>query len=96
MKKIKLCVILVALLLGVLVVFGVAGCGPDMGAFYTLQEAYDGGFLTKDDLETIAYYLNEGIAYPEALDSRTDQAIREAAAYDLRQHVQALSQRETR
>ncbi|MCL2675351.1 MAG: hypothetical protein FWE84_02010 [Firmicutes bacterium] len=31
-----------------------------MGAFYTLQEAYDEGFLTVNDLKSIAYYHHEG------------------------------------
>ena len=36
---------------------GLAGCGPKTyGTFYTLQEAYDNGYLTREDLLNIAYY----------------------------------------
>lgn len=31
-----------------------------IGKFYTLQEAYDEGFLSIDDLKNIAYHFNEG------------------------------------
>jgi hypothetical protein len=36
--------------------------------FYTLQEAYDLGYLTHEDLESIAYYRNEGLRWYEADD----------------------------
>jgi len=37
-------------------------CGPteSPGAFYTLQEAYDNGWLTAEDLRSIAYYHHGG------------------------------------
>ena len=63
----KLFGILIALILAVVTVFGVAGCNKkpaekspeeeeSMGTFYTLQEAYDKGYLTKTDIKDICYY----------------------------------------
>lgn len=63
------------------------------GEFYTLQEAYDAGLLTTDDLKSIACYLNgdentDGFIpapkVPAELSSETEQAIKETRAYDLR------------
>ena len=55
MKKL-LAMLLAALLLGV-GALGIAGCGPKTyGTFYTLQEAYDNGYLTREDLLNIAYH----------------------------------------
>ena|GEM_PF-1944982 len=41
------------------------------GAFFSLQEAFDKGLLTKADLESIAYYHNDDSmpVYPETLDA---------------------------
>ncbi|MDE6075037.1 MAG: hypothetical protein K2G26_01215, partial [Clostridia bacterium] len=39
------------------------------GEFYTLQEAYDNGYLTLEDLLSIAYYHNGGITGNEELIS---------------------------
>lgn len=55
-----------------------------VGTFYSLQEAYDYGYLTKTDLESVANYLNEEIEYSEALDGEIENAIKEAAAYEIR------------
>ncbi|MCL2798334.1 MAG: hypothetical protein FWD58_09835 [Firmicutes bacterium] len=53
--------------LGVLCVIALScfsACDPKVeiskGAFYTLQEAYDNGWLTQEDLRSIAYYHNGG------------------------------------
>ena len=43
------------------------------GSFYTLQEAYDNGWLTQDDIMSIAYYHNGGRAYNEEIMSETYQ-----------------------
>ena len=41
---------------------GLSGCKKRqaIGKFYTLQEAFDQGFLTENDLKSIAYYNNGG------------------------------------
>jgi len=53
--------------LAVLTLFSFVGCGekepqvtvsPAKGIFYTLEEAYENGWLTKKDLKSIAYYYN--------------------------------------
>ena len=63
------------------------------GEFYTLQEAYDAGLLTTNDLKSIACYLSgdentDGFIpapkVPAELSSETEQAIKETRAYDLR------------
>ena len=44
----------------------VAGCGPEqqyaasVGNFYSLEEAYENGWLTQEDILSIAYYYNQG------------------------------------
>lgn len=45
------------------------------GPFYSLEYAYNKGFLTTDDLQTIADYHNKGISCSELLDSETKGAI---------------------
>ena len=83
-------------LLSIICAFGVmfsAGCNTPTGKFYTLQEAYDNGFLTQEDLMSIAYFNNGGREYnedimdenyvpapmnPTALSAETDMAIRQS------------------
>ena len=73
--------------------------GEKMGAFYSLQDAYDNGWLTQEDLKSIAYYHNGGRVYnetimnetyvpqpktPEILSTETELKIKRAAAKDYR------------
>ena len=96
MKKIK--IVLVALILGIVMV-GIVCCNVVMGKFYTLQEAYDNGWLTQADLMSIAYYHNGGRAHneeimsedyapapksPEVLSKWTESRIKRAAAKEYR------------
>lgn len=54
----------------------------ERGTFYSLQEAYDQGLITQDDLESIAnYYKSEN---QEELDEEIANAIKETRAYCLR------------
>ena len=50
----------------------------------SLKAAYDDGFLTKEDLEQIAYYNNNHEKPEEELDSKIEQAIKEALAEEAR------------
>lgn len=72
-----------------------SACNPPKkhGEFYTLQEAYDQELLTQEDLKSIAYYHNgasedesfESIPKtPEILSKKTEKAIKETRAYNLR------------
>ena len=49
----------------------VAGCTPEqqyaVGNFYSLEEAYENGWLTQEDILSIAYYYNQGAEGNEAL-----------------------------
>lgn len=49
----------------------VAGCTPEqqyaVGSFYSLEEAYENGWLTRDDILSIAYYYNQGTEGNEEL-----------------------------
>lgn len=98
MKKTKIAV-LVALILGIVMVFGIVCCNVVMGRFYTLQEAYENGWLTQADLMSIAYYHNGGRAHneeimdedyeptpksPEVLSKWTESKIKMAAAKEYR------------
>ena len=49
------------------------------GAFYSLQEAFDKGLLTKEDLQNIAYYHNDDSmpVYPETLNADVATAIKQ-------------------
>ena len=51
--------------------------------FYTLQEAYDGGMLTVEDLQVIAEYHEKGVSVPEPLDPNIENAIKEVAAREM-------------
>ena len=73
---------MVVLLLGV----AVAGCGyKPHGAFYSLQEAYDAGYITRADLEEIAErHNNRPYLLEEELDAQIKQMICEDEADRLR------------
>ena len=83
----KLIKIFVSLFLGVIIAFGISGCettdtpSGDLpeeetaGSFYTLQEAYDIGWLTQEDLMNIAYYNNGGRTDNEEIMSETYQPV---------------------
>ena len=102
MKKIKsalVAVLAAAMLVAMLGCF--AGCGPTpSGTFYTLQEAYEGGLLTREELMSIAYYHNGGRQYneeimseeytpipkePAELSEETSLQIRNTAAWEYRE-----------
>lgn len=52
--------------------------------FYALQEAYDEGLLTMQDLQTIADFLNGGTASAIELSGEIVELIKETAAIDMR------------
>ena len=108
----KLIKIFVSLFLGVIIAFGISGCettdtpSGDLpeeetaGSFYTLQEAYDNGWLTQEDLMNIAYYNNGGRTdneeimsedyqpapqTPEVLSEKTELKIKSTAAKEYRE-----------
>ena len=72
-----------------------------LGTFYTLQEAYDEGLLTVEELKSIAYYMHGGILpdnsedigfaplpkTPETLSAEVEKAIKETRAYDYRAYL---------
>ena len=85
MKK-RIIGILFAAVLVLLLGVSVAGCGyKPHGAFYSLQEAYDAGYITRADLEEIAERQNDwGSALKEELDPQVKQMICEDEAERLR------------
>ena len=85
MKK-RIIGILFTAVLGLLLGVSVAGCGyKPHGAFYSLQEAYDAGYITRADLEEIAERQNDwGSALKEELDPQVKQMICEDEAERLR------------
>lgn len=70
-----------------------AGCGDGKGAFYTLQEAYVHGWLSVEELRSIAYYYQGGedgafvpIALnPEKLSAEVEESIKKT-------HLQTIKQ----
>jgi hypothetical protein len=88
----KLCTGLI-LIMSFILLCGCTDKVEKKGDFYTLQEAYDQGLLTKDALESIAYYQNGGSGDetfspipkdPEELSEDTEKAIKETRVYDKR------------
>ena len=82
-----------------IMVFGLfTGCGIAKGSFYSLQAAYENGWLTQEDLKTLAYYWNgesddENFTpkpkTPETLDAKTEKAMRHfhfSQSIDKREH----------
>ena len=92
---------LTLLLVGIVMVFGIAGCKEKAsGEVYSVKEAYDNGWLTQEDLMSIAYYLNGGRAdneeiisenyeplpkTPDVLSDETEYKIKSAAAAEYRE-----------
>ena len=90
MKK-RIIGILFTAVLGLLLGVAVAGCGEKVdraslpGGFYTLQEAYEGGYITRADLKEIAERQNNGTyVSEEELDAQIKQQILEDRAEWLR------------
>lgn len=85
MKK-RIIGILFAAVLGLLLGVAVAGCGyKPHGAFYSLQEAYDAGYITRADLKEIAERQNNGTyVLEEEFDPQVKQMILEDRAEWLR------------
>ena len=83
MKQVK--IVLVAFILGIVMIFGVVGCNTVKGTFYTLQEAYDNGWLTQENLQTIAnYHHDNSISYPESLSDNIAKSIKRSWAKKLK------------
>ena len=85
---------LAAVLAAALLCCGMAGCAPQAtGAFYTLEEAYEAGFLTREDLMSIAYYHqgSEDETFspiplcPETLGKETERGIKETHLASIRE-----------
>lgn len=91
---IKKLLIRVILVIGLFMMLSMTACAPKQrGTFYTLEEAYKQGLLTQDDLKSIAHYQNGESAEedfepmpknPEELSKKTEKAIKETKAYELR------------
>ena len=65
-----------------------AGCGQkskDAGIFYSLDDAYSLGFLTKNNLQTISNYHNNGLTPPEKLDDKSEKKLKQDYLTKVRQ-----------
>lgn len=61
------------------------GCADKTdGTLYLLREAYENGFVDKEDIASVAYYHNNSVAYPDKLSVETEKAVKESAAKRLR------------
>lgn len=86
----KLISVLLAFVSVICVTFSFVGCGDGeikIGTFYSLQEAYDEGFISEYFLQEIAEYHNNDIIYPVSLTEAKKRAIKETAAYDVRSDI---------
>lgn len=79
-KKIQILGVIIMVCLGLF-----CGCVNNNGTFYNLQEAYDNGWLTQKDLQSIAFYYNGGSSdesfipepkNPEILSKKTEEQIK--------------------
>ena len=52
----------------------------DRGKLYTLQEAFDNGYITHEDLLVIASYTKNLSACPKIKDTRIEEQIKDAGA----------------
>lgn len=57
----------------------------DGAVFYTLQKSYDLGYLSQNDLKSIAYYVNNGKSFSVLTDGDIVQTIKESVAKSLRE-----------
>lgn len=48
----------ISILLCAFGIVSLTGCNNDIGEFYSLAEAYNNGYITRNDLLNIAYYYN--------------------------------------
>ncbi|MGI6759509.1 MAG: hypothetical protein ACOX40_06990 [Bacilli bacterium] len=72
-----------------LVLVLLTSCGKEgeleaKGIFFTLQEAYDQGYLKASDLDTVANYSNSNIQYSGKLSDDIQKQIKETALIELR------------
>lgn len=63
-----------------------AGCNKPTGKFYSLEESYEKGLITVEQLQEIAEYHNDGKDCPTPLDDKIANAIKETAASDTRKY----------
>lgn len=86
-KKLIVIAVVAIMIFGFLVL---TACTPEKDeivakrTFYSLQDAYDEGLLTVENLQSIADYHNNGISYPEELDDFVSDSIKKARAESLR------------
>ncbi|MDE6302665.1 MAG: hypothetical protein K2M36_03655, partial [Clostridia bacterium] len=83
----KISGLLIILILIILVSSMFSGCNATNGQLYTLDEAYDNGWISQEDLRSISYYWNNKNAdpsfipapiIPSELDPKVDKKIRKA------------------
>lgn len=85
--KTKIIHVMILLIMVIVSVLAMVGCNnlEPKGEFYTLQQGYDNGLITIEELQTIAYYHSNGhnCSYitpiskdPESLDEETMQKIK--------------------
>lgn len=81
----------VALLMSISLLFG---CNEEKGNFYSLQECYDNGYLTTEDLKNIAFYYNDENyddsfeptpKIPETLSNATENNIKQVYLNNLKE-----------
>ena len=56
----------------------------NIGIFFGMQEAYDNGLITVEDLQSIANHQNNGTKPSGTLSAEVERAIEETVAYNLR------------
>ncbi|MGN1104201.1 MAG: hypothetical protein ACI4QI_04920 [Candidatus Coproplasma sp.] len=64
-------------------IFCFGGCNKSCGKFFSLDEAYEQGLISVEQLQEIADYHNDGKDCPTLLDDKIANAIKETAAADL-------------
>lgn len=62
-------------------------CTSSHGTFYSLNDSYELGFITQDDLQRIADFHNN-LQFPDSLSDDVAKSIKKSAAYEARHSLQ--------
>lgn len=80
-RKFLQSMIVLVIIFSTVITFAACDKGNSVGEIYSLSEAYEAGLLTQEELQSIAAYHNNGENLVERLDQKTEEYIRQTAAY---------------
>jgi hypothetical protein len=87
----KLIKIVLPIVLVIAILLPIFSCLGLTGKFYTLEEAYNNGYIIKEELQTIADMHNNGYVGLESLSNSRESEIKIALARHLRKNSDTFS-----